>query len=117
MGRSEGGCSWRDAVVVDNGGGDQVNDNGSPRDIVRIGLCEETLVSDLLTVPNHRGRAYEFRQEVQRPISSFNQPVLLLPRLIIYILALIDCSLDSFIYEFCGQSCVEKLKTTCQSEN
>lgn len=58
---------------MDNGGDDQVNDNGSPRDIVRIGLCEETLVSDLLTVPNHRGSAYEFRQEVQaiyRPISS-----------------------------------------------
>lgn len=52
---------------MDNGGDDQVNDNGSPRDIPRIrriGLREETLVSDLLTVPDRRGRVYEFRQEV-----------------------------------------------------
>lgn len=49
---------------MDNGGDDQVNDNGSPRDITRIrriGLREETLVSDLL---DRRGRVYEFRQEV-----------------------------------------------------
>lgn len=66
---TSGRMQLRGAVVaVDNGGGDQVNDNGSPRDMARIrkiGLREETLVSDLLTVPDRCDRVYEFRQEVQ----------------------------------------------------
>lgn len=33
--------------------------------IRKIGLREETLVSDLLTVPDRCDRVYEFRQEVQ----------------------------------------------------
>lgn len=66
--RGRMGWKLRGAVVaMDNGGDDRVNGNGSPRDIAwirRIGLREETLVSDLLTVLDRRGRVYEFRQEV-----------------------------------------------------